>query len=175
RDRLGRRNIHPDARREHDLVRVGADRVPGRPPHAAGRGDGAVTLVLDLHRLVGARQAEGEVVVAVEVEAQAMDPEVGAPLDAPGAECEADADDIAGDGELRPRDVVYGEDPVAGVGRTPGPWECQGKSQEHEPGEPRHLSALPTLCGTSRCPPGDGGSSPYLLILLRRLRAGIPR
>src|SRR5207249_5398616 len=39
------------ARREHHLVRRGADRVAGRPGHAAGGGDRRFSLVLDDHSL----------------------------------------------------------------------------------------------------------------------------
>src|SRR5207249_445851 len=91
RDALARGNHHGGARREHDLVRRAAHRMAARPGHpGARRRDRRVALVLDDGSFVGAGNSQREVGVAVEVEPQPVDGELGAALDAPGAEGEPD-------------------------------------------------------------------------------------
>src|SRR5262249_20354782 len=69
--------------------------------------------------LVGARETEREVVVAVEVEPQLLDGDVRAAGDAAGAQVELDTQHVANDREVGSGDVVDCDESVARVGLAP--------------------------------------------------------
>ena len=146
-----RRDLERAARREDDLVRRRADGVIGGPRDAARRRDRRVALVFDDGTVVDARNPQGGVAVAVEVEPEPVERQQRAVLDAAGAEGQSDADGVAGQREGGPADVVDRDQAVAGGGAGDGRGEPgEDRRRREEPRDEPHVGSPcdGTIAGT---------------------------
>src|SRR5262245_7227945 len=102
-------------------------RAPGDPAVGGDMG-GRVTLVLDDRSLVRARRSEREVGVAVEVQLEAVDGELGAALNAAGSERDLHAYHVTDVAHRRSPDIVDVDEAVTRVVRERG----AGKRRQRE-------------------------------------------